>query len=908
MAKTLGTLAGAIGNKEFYSIKNGNDNAGMKRSAIKQAISTNLVPSAFKIGKPVKKLIAQNELLMKSIVNNQLKASLEYPKMFGALENTVRTLSVAAEITARKIHDNNREFHEAVLAKLTGEKVPTRAAGATRTIPKSRPGKASAPPRTPRGRGGAPTSISGRRAAERAQGLAKQRSPEVLARAARMAQIRRTRMVRGAMIGGAAGVVGGAIAGGLYDAFRGGGGVTTPSGAERTTPSPQTQQTPGGAERSEAPDRPQAGGATLSGVIDLTSQTQGYFDFGSLQGRQGFIMHHTAGRGTAAGIINVFKQRNFPTQFIIDREGKIYQVLPSGRRGQHMKNGEGVGAGLSNANTEGVEVIAKDDSDVLPVQVEAAKRLAQMLGYAPNQVYGHGEVNTHKQRTEGATIIRAIRGDAPPLGAGQRGEASSANLSAEAPSGVVGGRAGYSPINVAGATGEWARDTEFLGEVDRVSRRFGFNPNSLLAVMASESGFDPSIVNPNGGATGLIQFMPNTATGIGTSTAALARMSRAQQMRFVEKFFEPYASGLSGASPGKLYAYVFLPGRANREVLTQAGENYYEQNKGLDMNRDGKITIADLDQRIMQKARERGINLQAPTAQPGAPETATAGPPGAATGQPVTGGRNQPATPAPQPGAQSGAQQQQQSVAGFAMPVDGARLSSGFGQRWGRLHAGLDFAAPTGTPVKASAPGTVIRASDAGGYGNLVEIRHADGTHTRYAHLSAFNTTQGATVSQGQVIGAVGSTGRSTGPHLHFEIRRNGTTPIDPRTVLGGAAPTIQGDQARTATEPGVNQPTAGSPSIRGTPAALPGMPSGMPAGLPGNDLFGLSAMFGMMGMGRPGLFGGVLAVLPLIMRNNVVVNRRRNATGEVPFNMTAASINPIAGIAGLFGQIFRGF
>jgi len=188
--------------------------------------------------------------------------------------------------------------------------------------------------------------------------------------------------------------------------------------------------------KGEAPNinRNNAGVSKLSGVIDLTSQTQGHFNFGNLSGRKGFIIHHTAGRGSATGIINVFKQRNFPTQFIIDREGKIYQVLPSGRRGQHMKLGQGVGQGLSNQNTEGVEVIAKDDSDVLPVQVEAAKKLASMLGYASNQVYGHGEVNPHKLKSEGMTIVSAIRGNQKPATA-DRAEAASPTLNkmAEAP-------------------------------------------------------------------------------------------------------------------------------------------------------------------------------------------------------------------------------------------------------------------------------------------------------------------------------------------------------------------------------------------------------------------------------------------------------------------------------------------
>jgi murein DD-endopeptidase MepM/ murein hydrolase activator NlpD len=120
-------------------------------------------------------------------------------------------------------------------------------------------------------------------------------------------------------------------------------------------------------------------------------------------------------------------------------------------------------------------------------------------------------------------------------------------------------------------------------------------------------------------------------------------------------------------------------------------------------------------------------------------------------------------------------------------PVDGARLSSGFGMRthpilgFSRLHRGVDFAAPTGTPVLASAAGRIVRAGWGGGYGNMIDIDHGRGIVTRYAHLSRMDVRVGQQVNQGQRIGAVGSTGMSTGPHLHYEVIRNGQ-PIDPRS------------------------------------------------------------------------------------------------------------------------------
>lgn len=115
-------------------------------------------------------------------------------------------------------------------------------------------------------------------------------------------------------------------------------------------------------------------------------------------------------------------------------------------------------------------------------------------------------------------------------------------------------------------------------------------------------------------------------------------------------------------------------------------------------------------------------------------------------------------------------------------PIDGARISSGFGRRrhpvlgYSKLHKGTDFAAPRGTPIKAAGNGIIERSSRYGGYGNYIRIRHANGYKTAYAHLHRYarGIKQGRRVKQGQTIGYVGSTGRSTGPHLHYEVHYNG--------------------------------------------------------------------------------------------------------------------------------------
>jgi murein DD-endopeptidase MepM/ murein hydrolase activator NlpD len=124
---------------------------------------------------------------------------------------------------------------------------------------------------------------------------------------------------------------------------------------------------------------------------------------------------------------------------------------------------------------------------------------------------------------------------------------------------------------------------------------------------------------------------------------------------------------------------------------------------------------------------------------------------------------------------------------GFIWPADGM-FTSGYGWRWGKIHAGIDIAAPVGTPILAAASGVVDYAQwNDGGYGNMIDIRHADGTITRYAHMNELHVKEGQTVSQGQLIGGMGSTGFSTGPHLHFEIRPNGGSAIDPMTFLASA-------------------------------------------------------------------------------------------------------------------------
>ena len=124
---------------------------------------------------------------------------------------------------------------------------------------------------------------------------------------------------------------------------------------------------------------------------------------------------------------------------------------------------------------------------------------------------------------------------------------------------------------------------------------------------------------------------------------------------------------------------------------------------------------------------------------------------------------------------------------GYIWPTKGS-LTSGFGWRWGRMHRGIDIAGPVGTPIVAAAEGVVVTSGwNSGGYGNLVEIRHADGSLTLYAHNQRILVEEGQRVTQGQLIAEMGSTGFSTGPHLHFEIHPAGQGAANPITYLAQA-------------------------------------------------------------------------------------------------------------------------
>ncbi len=198
-------------------------------------------------------------------------------------------------------------------------------------------------------------------------------------------------------------------------------------------------------------------------------------------------------------------------------------------------------------------------------------------------------------------------------------------------------------------------------------------------------------------------------------------------------------------------------------VISARTDEARKARDALAVNRDSLLSAQRLKTGALSRARE---TRQEYLAEVQALETESA-----ALGARIQAAQIQSAPTAPAP-----------SAAGLAWPVSGP-VTSGFGMRWGRMHTGIDIAVPSGTPVHAAAGGTVVYAGWMSGYGYLVAIDHGTGLATAYAHNSSLLVTVGARVGQGQVVSLSGSTGHSTGPHVHFEVRVNGV-PVDPLQYL----------------------------------------------------------------------------------------------------------------------------
>lgn len=190
---------------------------------------------------------------------------------------------------------------------------------------------------------------------------------------------------------------------------------------------------------------------------------------------------------------------------------------------------------------------------------------------------------------------------------------------------------------------------EFRAELARMAARLNLDPSYLAAVMEHESGFNPAAVNKFAGATGIIQFMPNTAHALGTSVLDLVQMSAAQQLKYVELFFRPYAAKMRQDVPGDYLMATFMPafiGQSPETVLFTEGTIGYTQNSGFDHEHKGTITIADVTGDIDKIVAQGRVNPPAyadTTVPPPVPFVAGAAP-----------APSSPSAPLPQPQPSSG--------------------------------------------------------------------------------------------------------------------------------------------------------------------------------------------------------------------------------------------------------------
>lgn len=311
-------------------------------------------------------------------------------------------------------------------------------------------------------------------------------------------------------------------------------------------------------------------------------------------------------------------------------------------------------------------------------------------------------------------------------------------------------------------------DQSFKESVSATAKRLGISEDDLYAVMAFETGgtFNPAEKNRAGsGATGLIQFMPSTAEGLGTTTDELAKMSRTEQMKYVEKFLSN--KGISGKGLSDVYMAVLFPaavGKPDDFVLFGKGAmsgytgTAYEQNKGLDANNDGSITKAEASAKVQQY---KGVR---PEPEPATVSSDPGQTPNVDQGFRVKKGQDLT--------NMLGAEAVVTSLRGNRVdPVSGAS---------GKFHSGVDIACATGLYIALRVDCEIVGYTfDRSGYGHVVDVWVQEmGIQLRFAHNSkVILTSPGKKVPAGTSFAITGNSGRSTGPHIHFEAdtRKNRT-------------------------------------------------------------------------------------------------------------------------------------
>lgn len=310
--------------------------------------------------------------------------------------------------------------------------------------------------------------------------------------------------------------------------------------------------------------------------------------------------------------------------------------------------------------------------------------------------------------------------------------------------------------------------------------------SSASAKSLAESGTEPQVI-PTQVKSGVIGQDSLTQTGSVNSEAPYnpyVENLRGEILKLREKYRAQRKSDRTDLDPARVSVVVPKDGSANQPNLPLQPVNSELNLK----NYDRTLSVEKTRQQARVASKLQPLPNQAPNStshQFQAPLVAT-GPLGVGNydaSQPLLGQNVAPNLPPLAP-ADTYLPKNSAIFTGYIWPAKGV-LTSGFGWRWGRLHAGIDIAAPIGTPVVASAPGVITYARwNDGGYGNLVEVTHPDGSTTLYGHNDRILVQEGQTVEQGQEIAEMGTTGYSTGPHSHFEVHPPGQGAVNPIAFL----------------------------------------------------------------------------------------------------------------------------
>ncbi len=314
---------------------------------------------------------------------------------------------------------------------------------------------------------------------------------------------------------------------------------------------------------------PQAVRIDPTQIVDMTPTTSGNWNFGKLSQPNALVIHHTAGRGGVDGVVQTFKERGYPAHFVIDRDGKIHRILADDQKGQHTRPAQD-GSGITNSNSWGVEIIAKDDSDLTPAQVQASIQLSYYLhdNYQMplDRVVGHGQINNHKQETEGATVLAALS---------ELAKGGNPNSSIAAPAGLSPQR-GVEPLLAFisqeegtrqdyNTTHSYGKYTD--GDVDLV----GMTLDQVLDLQSSMKARGSS------GAVGKYQMLPGTlqdamrALGMDGSTKFDAQTQEALAMWLLER------RGLADWRSGKITTEAFVDNLAKEwaSLSNSSGQAHY---------------------------------------------------------------------------------------------------------------------------------------------------------------------------------------------------------------------------------------------------------------------------------------------------------------------------------------------